>query len=285
MKVLAKPSPAAKGAVTGSRFEAWPESPARGYFISALLAMGIHAGLIFGWQRSPHFEPAEYGVVNGESAIEVALIATPPAVQEMQGPVEAQEAIATQEPVTTQETKQETIAEIAEEPDPEPVPSPAELPVFNMAQEMPKPESTPKARPVPARTAAISASAEARPVAARKGRATASPGTGGSGENSLAFNATLGSRTSKPAYLYNPHPPYPEPARSAGQTGVVMLRVSINERGRVNAVSLIRSSGHSRLDHSARTAVQRWIFRPARLNGKPVATQVDVPVRFSLDRR
>ena len=31
-------------------------------------------------------------------------------------------------------------------------------------------------------------------------------------------------------------------------------------------------------------AVQRWIFRPARPNGKPVvATQVNGPVRFSLD--
>jgi hypothetical protein len=30
--------------------------------------------------------------------------------------------------------------------------------------------------------------------------------------------------------------------------------------------------------------VQRWIFRPARRDGKAVATQVEVPVRFSLDR-
>jgi protein TonB len=63
-----------------------------------------------------------------------------------------------------------------------------------------------------------------------------------------------------------------------------MLRVSIDERGRVSGVSLIKSSGHSLLDERARTAVQRWTFRPARQNGRPVATRVDVPVRFSLDR-
>jgi protein TonB len=89
---------------------------------------------------------------------------------------------------------------------------------------------------------------------------------------------------SKPAYLHNPHPPYPEAARRAGQTGIVMLRVSINERGRVSAVSLTKSSGHSLLDERARTSLQRWIFRPAKRDGKPVPTQVDVPVRFSLDR-
>jgi protein TonB len=273
MNVLAKPSPAAKGGMAQRPFELWQESPARGYFLSALLAVGIHVGLIFGWQRGAHFEPAEYGVVNGESAIEVALVAAPPAVQETQEPVETQEAIAAQE----------NTAEIVEQPDPEPAPSPPELPVFATVQEVPEPESTPKVRPAPARTPASPAS-ESRPVAARKDRATPSSGTGQSGNDRSALYATSGSRASKPAYLYNPHPPYPELARRAGQTGVVMLRVSINEKGRVSAVSLIRSSGHSLLDDRARTAVQRWIFRPARLNGKPVATQVDVPVRFSLDR-
>ena len=52
----------------------------------------------------------------------------------------------------------------------------------------------------------------------------------------------------------------------------------------VAAVSLIKSSGYSLLDDRARTAVRRWIFRPARRAGRPVATQVDVPVRFSLNR-
>ena len=37
-------------------------------------------------------------------------------------------------------------------------------------------------------------------------------------------------------------------------------------------------------DERALTSVQRWTFRPARRDGKPVPTQVDVPVRFSLDR-
>jgi protein TonB len=120
-------------------------------------------------------------------------------------------------------------------------------------------------------------------VGARKERSTAGVASVGAGINSATFHSTAGA-ASKPAYLYNPHPPYPEAARKAGQSGVVMLRVSINEKGRVSAVSLIRSSGHSLLDDRACISVQRWIFSPARLNGKPVATQVDVPVRFSLDR-
>jgi TonB family protein len=71
-------------------------------------------------------------------------------------------------------------------------------------------------------------------------------------------------------------------ARQANQlTSTILIR---HERGRVTAVSLIKSFCHSLLDEGARTAVQRWIFRPARRDGKPVAAQVDVPVRFRLDR-
>ncbi|HRJ72949.1 MAG TPA: energy transducer TonB, partial [Terrimicrobiaceae bacterium] len=93
-----------------------------------------------------------------------------------------------------------------------------------------------------------------------------------------------GSASAKPGYLHNPHPSYPELSRSAGHQGVVLLRVSVNERGRVTAVSLLKSSGYEMLDERARTAVQKWIFKPARVDGTAIATQVDVPVRFSLDR-
>lgn len=278
MNMVDKPS-AALRASSDRRFEPLLESPGRGYSVSALLAIGVHAGLIFCWQRSPHREPPEYGVVSGESAIEVALIAAQPAPQETVEPAEPQEAIAPHEQVE----KQETPAEIAEKSDPEPLPSPVEPPIFNFVPETPKPENPPKFRPAPTRAPTLSTS-KSRAVDARTARPSVDLGSAQSGSGALASATTSGSRANKPAYLYNPHPPYPEAARRAGLTGVVMLRVSINERGRVSGVSVARSSGHSLLDDRARTAVQRWIFRPARQNGKPVATHVDVPVRFSLDR-
>jgi TonB family protein len=50
------------------------------------------------------------------------------------------------------------------------------------------------------------------------------------------------------------------------------------------ALSRLKSSGYLLLDDRARITVQRWIFRPARRRGRPVATQADVPVRFRLNR-
>lgn len=35
------------------------------------------------------------------------------------------------------------------------------------------------------------------------------------------------------------------------------------------------------LDEAAIAAVRQWVFRPARSNGKPIATWVAVPVRFA----
>lgn len=275
MNRLARPSELGTSRVAQRLFEPWMESPGLGYLLSGALAVGIHAAVLFGWRDAARFEPAEYGVVIGESAVEVELIAAPPAPEveaiESQAPVETQEVVETQEPVT----------QVESEPEPEPVP-PSPVPEISSFQEMPKPEKVPEVKPASSRPPAISSS-NPRPVA-RKARSSSAPQSIQPGSHSSAGNPTSGSLTSKPAYLYNPHPSYPEVSRKAGHTGVVMLRVSIDERGRVSGVSLIKSSGHSLLDERARTAVQRWTFRPARQNGRPVATRVDVPVRFSLDR-
>jgi periplasmic protein TonB len=274
MTILAKPSRALVGGPE-RRLERPLESPGRGYFVSALLALALHAGAIFGWQETPYFEPAEYGVVSGESAIEVALIAV---TEEAPAPIEPPDDIAPSPQFETQEIMEK----IAEPAEPQPMVSPAESPVLNAIEQLAKPEGT-SPKPEPVRTPKMSAS-KPRIVAARRNRTGGGDPSGGSGSNARALPQTSGIRESKPAYLSNPHPAYPEAARKAGQTGVVMLRVTINESGRVSAVRLIRSSGHSLLDDRARTAVQRWIFKPARQNDKPVATQVDVPVRFSLKR-
>jgi protein TonB len=237
-----------------------------------LLAVWIHAAVIFGWQGRSDFQPAEYGVVSGESAIEVALIAAVPETPPTDEISSTDEMLTPPEPVQIQEPS----TEISEQSEPEP-PATEEYTV----QESPEPERTRKTEVKPAlrpTTAAKPKTTSNRQRAPAQDHSRGKPGT-----DSLAARSA-GSHTSKPAYLYNPHPSYPEAARKAGQTGVVTLRVSINEKGRVSAVSLVKSSGYALLDDRARGAVQRWIFRPARRDGKAVATQVEVPVRFSLDR-
>ena len=83
-------------------------------------------------------------------------------------------------------------------------------------------------------------------------------------------------------YRSNPRPPYPEEARRLHQEGVVLLSVEVSEEGLPMNVSLKHSSGSNLLDQAAIQAVKRWTFEPARAGALPVASRVDVPVRFSL---
>ena len=55
--------------------------------------------------------------------------------------------------------------------------------------------------------------------------------------------------------------------------------------GRAHDVSLARSSGHPLLDQAAAQAVRSWIFDPARIAGRIVASQALVPVRFSMTEK
>jgi len=69
------------------------------------------------------------------------------------------------------------------------------------------------------------------------------------------------------------------------QEGVVLLRVQVGTDGSAADVELARSSGYPLLDAAALEAVRRWRFEPAEVGGFPVSSQVDVPVRFSLEDR
>jgi protein TonB len=66
------------------------------------------------------------------------------------------------------------------------------------------------------------------------------------------------------------------------QQGVVLLTVQVGADGHASDVTLSRSSGFPLLDQAALRTVRQWRFYPARAGGLPVASQVEVPVRFSL---
>jgi len=87
-----------------------------------------------------------------------------------------------------------------------------------------------------------------------------------------------------PNYFQNPPPPYPESARRLHQEGLVVLAVMVNADGIPTGVSVLHSSGFTVLDNAALKAVQRWKFRAAMLAGIPIASRVEVPVRFRLGR-
>jgi periplasmic protein TonB len=64
-------------------------------------------------------------------------------------------------------------------------------------------------------------------------------------------------------------PAYPPLARQLREQGEVRMRVGIDERGRVDEVVVIGSSGSPRLDAAARAAVLEWRCEAASRNGHP----------------
>ena len=79
-------------------------------------------------------------------------------------------------------------------------------------------------------------------------------------------------------------PIYPPASRRQDEEGTVRLRVLVDERGRPRDVRVLKSSGHSRLDEAAVSAVKRWQFKPATQDAHAVQAWTQVAVVFRLDR-
>ncbi len=73
-------------------------------------------------------------------------------------------------------------------------------------------------------------------------------------------------------------PTYPLTAQKMGVTGVVQVRVSIDERGRVTKVTAI--SGQYVLRPAAEEALMKWKFKPATLRGESTKSELVVSVSF-----
>jgi protein TonB len=84
-------------------------------------------------------------------------------------------------------------------------------------------------------------------------------------------------------YLDNPPPPYPALSRRIREQGRVVLRVLVSPGGSAQDVEVRSSSGHARLDESARDTVRRWRFVPAKRGDEPVPAWVLIPISFSLE--
>ncbi len=81
----------------------------------------------------------------------------------------------------------------------------------------------------------------------------------------------------------NKKPIYPVFAKRYGTEGEVQLKVSISPSGRVDTVTIQKSSGSDLLDKAAVTAVRTWRYHPAVRDGQPVATTDIVPVIFQIN--
>ena len=84
-----------------------------------------------------------------------------------------------------------------------------------------------------------------------------------------------------PQVIFSPEPGFSDEARKAKQQGIVGLMLVVGKDGHTYDIHIRQSLGMG-LDEKAIEAVSRWRFRPATLNGQPVATRIAVEVDFRL---
>jgi protein TonB len=158
-------------------------------------------------------------------------------------------------------------------PPPEDRPPPLDLPLPPPAAPVP-----PRAAPRPPQTPSQAASAAAQE--APPGPAAPPPDAPGAGSRATGAVVPPGLLEG----VRNPEPEYPFASRQRGDQGVVTVLLRISEAGEVAAVEVIGTSGHPELDDSARRAVRRWRFRPARRDGVAVPGSIRTAVHFRLER-
>jgi TonB family protein len=87
-----------------------------------------------------------------------------------------------------------------------------------------------------------------------------------------------------PVMQYFVNPEYPESAVQSGLEGIIKIKCTVDETGRVVEAELFESNVSEEMDLAALGAARSCRFKPARKNGKPVRSTVMVPFQFALSR-
>ena len=80
-------------------------------------------------------------------------------------------------------------------------------------------------------------------------------------------------------------PNYPAASRRLGEHGLVVLRVELDETGRITAAQVESSSGYKRLDDAGLSTVKSWRCNSATRDGKAVRAVALQPFDFILEGR
>ena len=91
----------------------------------------------------------------------------------------------------------------------------------------------------------------------------------------------VGANIKQPAQIKRVQPAYPDDAKVAGITGMVILEVLLDTGGHVKQATVLRHVSPS-IDQAALDAVRQWAYTPTLLNGAPVEVVFTVTVNFSM---
>lgn len=137
----------------------------------------------------------------------------------------------------------------------------------------------PVTAPTTAPTTATTTATTSTPLAAQ---ATA-PSPGAESARPSATPVDLPSSALR--YLIEPKLNYPRVSRELGESGMVQLRVQIDEQGHPRQIQLAKSSGFPRLDQEAMRAMNAARFQPRIVDGVPRAVTTTATLGFDLDEQ
>lgn len=113
------------------------------------------------------------------------------------------------------------------------------------------------------------------------GGSPAVPHHGDGSGKALAGNGTDNLDMTPAFPVYSPHPPIKDRALLPQAAEKIVVDVDVDEMGQVVKETLVKGLGNQ-LDQMVLGIVKTWRFEPAKINGKPVASEAEVI--FPLDR-
>jgi len=188
---------------------------------------------------------------------------------------------------------------------PTPPPPPLEPPLL-VAMLAPEPAAPPAPRPAPPRPSEPTPPPRSKTPAVRPHPAVASPAPAPTPLSPAPAPAIPDPAAASPAApapapsapvapprpAQPPHqvavscrvPPYPAGPRRRGESGVVLLKLLIDEHGAVIDRAIERSSGSPELDEAALDALSRCRFLPGSVDGQPQTAWARLRYVWTLDR-
>jgi len=164
-------------------------------------------------------------------------------------------------------------------------PAPKPQPLKAAKPHPPKP-STPLKTPLPPTPAPLPFGLDVTKLPATGGGPAVACGSPEGISGGATTKTPSPNRVSRPAVLVQSAPVrYPSWALQQGIEGRVVVRMLVDERGRVVKTYVAKTSGYSSLDEAAVAAVKKYRFLPALKNGKPVKRWVEQEFLFKIERK
>ncbi|MEM5788140.1 MAG: TonB family protein, partial [Syntrophobacteraceae bacterium] len=161
-------------------------------------------------------------------------------------------------------------------------PAPRKHPVHTAVRPktIPPPSAPPEAEVFRAQHAGAGDSPPGETETGQKPAQLASAGAVRDGVGLGPVEASFG-ETDGPRFVRRVLPVYPRLAREMGKEGTVVLRLTIDERGQLQKVLVVKSAG-SAFDSKALDAVKASSYSPAKKGGRPVLCSANLHIHFVL---